>query len=151
MGRWSGRSRSYALVVCATLGMFFALQTCAPPPPDDGMPTLRFGQGESDCAEGEAMDQATITVQGMGIMIAGVVIAGSPCQHLVPEVWIDEDTVTLAVAAVPQPGTCVLCVGAIDYAARLSGLDPGSYRVAVEHGGETVAEAEVSLSDDAGP
>lgn len=149
--RWCGQSRSHALVSCMVLGVFLALQSCAPPLPSERDPTLHFEQAGADCAADGTADEATISVEGRDIAIYGVIIAGSPCQHLVPHASIDRGTVSVAVEAVPQPGTCVLCVGAISYSARLSDLAPGGYRVVVKHEGETIAEADITLNAVGGP
>ncbi len=149
--RWCVQPRSHALVACMVLGVFLSLQSCTPPLPVEQGPTLHFEQAGADCAADGAADEATISVEGREIAIDGVILAGSPCQHLVPQASVEQGTVTLTVDALPQPGSCVLCVGAISYSARLSDLDPGAYRVVIEHEGVSIAEANITLNVIDGP
>ena len=141
-----GGPRFLVVAACLAMGLFLGLRTCSPVPPGADRPTLQFVQGGSGCAGEGDEDRATVTTEGGDILIAGVFQTPTPCQHLIPQVSVRDDTLVVSIAAVAQPGACVFCLGRVEYDARLTGIEPGTYQVVVEHDDRSVADTEVALS-----
>jgi hypothetical protein len=114
-----------------------------PAPPS----SLLFAQGEARCAAPDDVAQASISVDAEIIEISGVIRTDVPCQHLIPCLTVCSNSVLLTIVAVPQPGPCPLCLGAIEYKAVVANLNPGTYAVRIRHGEQTIERAVVTVPD----
>jgi hypothetical protein len=132
---------SIPLLVC--LCGFTQACVLLPAPP----PSLLFAQGEARCATPDDIAQATVSVDAESIEISGVIRTDVPCQHLIPRLTGRSNAFLLTIVAVPQPGGCPICLGAIEYEAVIANLSGGTYAVRIRHGEQTIEQTVVTVSD----
>jgi hypothetical protein len=57
----------------------------------------------------------------------------TPCYRIEAQLSAAGDSLALSVTATALPRICIEVLAAYDYEARIAGLSPGSYEVAVSH------------------
>jgi hypothetical protein len=79
-------------------------------------------------------DTITVTdVAADGVTLSGTMSTPNPCYNITPDLSADGDSLTLALAATAQAGMCIQVLAAFRYEARIGGLPPGRYSIAVEY------------------
>lgn len=95
-------------------------------------PRLEFAVvGSSQTSGG---DTITVTdVAADGVTLSGSMSTPTPCYSITPNLSADGDSLTLALAATARAGMCIQVLAAFRYEARIRGLPPGRYSIAVEY------------------
>ncbi|MGC9529214.1 MAG: hypothetical protein ACP5G2_01150 [Candidatus Bipolaricaulaceae bacterium] len=128
-----------ALGACA---LFQVGCTLVPP----AAPSLLFGQTEGGCRAGGQTDEAHVLVDHGQVVVSGVILTDTPCQHLVPSLRVGGDWIVLSADSIAQPGACPICLGSVAYQARIVGLEPGRYTLRVKHRDRTVAYVDMVIA-----
>jgi len=109
-------------------------------------PIFLFVQQGSGCATQDDTDQATVSFDGSRMILKGTVITPTPCHHLIPDSRITANRIDVSITSIPQPGACMLCLGAIGYEAQIADLQPGTYTLRVRHHDRLLQEMRLSVS-----
>lgn len=116
-------------------------------------PRVSLRRLSATCASDSAGEAAVAGTQGK-ITFAGAVIAPTPCRELAASLSTMSCSpdprcrlaVEVSITTQPQEGSCVECIGRISYRGEIRYLDPGLYRVRIDHDGRVIARTQVEVT-----
>lgn len=122
-----------------------ALAACAsvpspPPPPSPAaspIPDFSFVHDFGACAS-DASAAISLSAAPGQLNISGSVEVPDPCHKLTAWPEVSRDGIVLRIDTQRSAETCIQCLGAIPFAARVGSLEAGTYTVRVEVDGREI-------------
>jgi hypothetical protein len=121
-------------ILTTSLIALFLAGCAASTAPERERPEFDWGHVGSPGAPEGATNPPTVRVREGGLEVLGIITTPHPCLDVAGELQRDGRTLSLTVTA--SSDRLELCIGVLGhfaYAADVSDLEPGSYRVIVTH------------------
>jgi hypothetical protein len=118
----------------AALSLMLLAGCAASTAPETERPAFAWGHVGSPEAPDGATNPPTVHVREGGLVVLGIITTPHPCLDVAAELQRDGATLRLDVSA--SSDRLELCIGVLGhfaYAANVSDLEPGTYRVIVRH------------------